>query len=258
VSRAPSRERWRPTSPNARLTHGSHERPRPRKTARSTLARLPDRAYIHSARIRRGRLGRALLVESRSGMPPKSMRSVFSPSRSDHLCKKSARRLGVESRIVSVDQHAATASPTVSVILPTFQRRELVRRSVASALAQTVREIEVIVVDDGSTDGTEEILSGPDERLKYFAQAHRGVAAARNLGIRYARAPIVAFLDADEIWLPEHLAVSRMRLHSTRTRYWPQCVPTRESWAEGAVPSPFSSTCSRSCSSRTRLERSPR
>ena len=99
-----------------------------------------------------------------------------------------------------------TAAPAVSVVLPTYERRELVgeRRSV---LAQSFSDLELIVVDDGSTDGTGESLAGVDPRLRYVWQANAGVAAARNRGLELARAPIVAFIDSDDAWLPDHLAV---------------------------------------------------
>jgi glycosyltransferase involved in cell wall biosynthesis len=102
---------------------------------------------------------------------------------------------------------ARDAGPTVSVILPTYQRRELVKRAVASVLAQTYRDFELIVVDDGSTDGTREALVGLDDRLRYQWQPNRGVSAARNAGLRLARGSIVAFLDSDDRWFPDHLAV---------------------------------------------------
>jgi hypothetical protein len=99
------------------------------------------------------------------------------------------------------------AAPTVSVVIPTYQRRELVKRAVASVFAQTYRDFEVIVVDDGSTDGTGEALAPLGERIHYRWQPNRGVAAARNAAIALARGSIVAFLDSDDRWLPDHLAV---------------------------------------------------
>jgi len=93
------------------------------------------------------------------------------------------------------------------VILPTYQRRELVKRAVASVLAQTHRDFELIVVDDGSTDGTGEALAPLADTIRYQWQPNGGVAAARNAGLRLARGSIVAFLDSDDRWLREHLAV---------------------------------------------------
>ena len=80
-------------------------------------------------------------------------------------------------------------------------------RAAASVLRQTLGDLELIVVDDGSDDGTERALAGLDERLRYRWRANGGVSAARNAGIRLARAPVVAFLDSDNRWLPHHLAV---------------------------------------------------
>jgi glycosyl transferase family 2 len=108
---------------------------------------------------------------------------------------------------VSAPSEAAIREPTVSVILPTYQRRELVRRAVASVMAQTYRDFELIVVDDGSTDDTGATLAPLGDRIRYRWQPNRGVAAARNAGLRMARGSIVAFLDSDDLWLPDHLAV---------------------------------------------------
>ena len=98
-------------------------------------------------------------------------------------------------------------NPSVSVVIPTFERREQVGEAVASVLAQTRPDFELIVVDDGSTDGTEGALAGVDPRLRYLRQEHAGVAPARNRGIDAATGEIVAFLDSDNLWLPDHLAV---------------------------------------------------
>jgi hypothetical protein len=94
----------------------------------------------------------------------------------------------------------------VSVIIPTFQRREQVVRAVESVLAQTYPATEVIVVDDGSTDATVHAMAGFGGRVLYLQQANAGPAAARNLGLRHASGEIVAFLDSDDRWLPRHLA----------------------------------------------------
>ncbi len=98
-------------------------------------------------------------------------------------------------------------SATVSVIVPTYQRRDYLLRAVASILAQTYERFELIVVDDGSTDGTDQALRDLDRRLRYHWQENRGPAAARNAGIAMARGEIVAFLDSDNRWRPHHLAL---------------------------------------------------
>jgi GT2 family glycosyltransferase len=98
-------------------------------------------------------------------------------------------------------------TPAVSVIIPTYQRRDMVARAVRSVLAQTYRDFELIVVDDGSTDGTAESLEALGGRVLYAWQPNRGVSAARNAGLRLARGRIVAFLDSDDRWLPDHLEI---------------------------------------------------
>lgn len=98
--------------------------------------------------------------------------------------------------------------PAVSVLLPTRQRRERVLHTVASVFSQTMRDLELIVVDDGSSDGTGEALTRVgDPRLRYVWQEHAGVSAARNAAAALSRAPLLAFIDSDNLWLPDHLAV---------------------------------------------------
>lgn len=98
-------------------------------------------------------------------------------------------------------------SPQVSVVLPTHNRAHLLQRAVASVLQQTLSDLELIVVDDGSTDETALVLSGIiDQRLVTVRlDERRGAAAARNAGIRKARAPLVAFQDSDDEWLSDKL-----------------------------------------------------
>jgi hypothetical protein len=83
----------------------------------------------------------------------------------------------------------------------------MVVRAVESVLAQTYGDFELIVVDDGSTDGTADSLAGFGDRLHYRWQPNRGVSAARNAGLRLAQGRIVAFLDSDDRWLPDHLEI---------------------------------------------------
>lgn len=101
----------------------------------------------------------------------------------------------------------AKVNPSVSVVIPTHQRPEMVCRAVRSALSQTVREIEVIVVVDGPDTRSQEVLAGiSDPRLQVIVLSEpQGGAEARNVGVRSARAEWVAFLDDDDEWLPEKL-----------------------------------------------------
>ena len=94
---------------------------------------------------------------------------------------------------------------SVSVVIPTFQRRRSVVEAVRSALAQTHGDVEVIVVDDGSTDGTAAAVDAMDARVKVIRRPNGGPAAARNTGLRQASAPVIAFLDSDDRWHPRHL-----------------------------------------------------
>ncbi len=93
-------------------------------------------------------------------------------------------------------------SPTVSVVVPTYNRAGYVVEAVESVLAQTFRDLEVIVVDDGSTDGTAKALAPYLDRIRYVRQENRGLAAARNRGIREATGEFVAFLDSDDRFEP--------------------------------------------------------
>lgn len=96
--------------------------------------------------------------------------------------------------------------PLVSVIIPTYNRREYVRLAIESALAQTYTDFEIIVIDDGSTDGTGEALRAYDGRIHYIFKANEGnAAAARNYGMSIARGEYIALLDSDDLWLPDKL-----------------------------------------------------
>jgi glycosyltransferase involved in cell wall biosynthesis len=96
-------------------------------------------------------------------------------------------------------------TPEISVIIPTYNRRAMLLEAINSVLAQSVREFELIVVDDGSTDGTAEELMRLGEAVRGERIEHRGPAAARNRGVEMARAPLIAFLDSDDLWAPTKL-----------------------------------------------------
>lgn len=97
--------------------------------------------------------------------------------------------------------------PLVSVVIPVFNAERYLAESVASALGQSRREIEVLIVDDGSTDGSRQIAQelAADPRVRLLSGVNGGPARARNLGIRESRGEFVAFLDADDLWLPHKL-----------------------------------------------------
>lgn len=94
----------------------------------------------------------------------------------------------------------------VSAILPVYNRETSVARAVESVLAQTYRPLELIVVDDGSTDGTRRVLEQFGARITLLRQPNAGAYAARNLGLRHARGEFVAFIDSDDVWFPHRLS----------------------------------------------------
>jgi len=98
-----------------------------------------------------------------------------------------------------------TEQPTVSVVIPAYNAAWCVRKAIDSVLAQDFRDYEVIVVDDGSTDDTMAVLSSYGDAIRTVRQINGGLSSARNTGIRESRGEFVAFLDADDWWLPVKL-----------------------------------------------------
>lgn len=117
--------------------------------------------------------------------------------------------------------------PFFSVVIPTYNRCEQAARAAESVLAQDFTDLELILVDDGSTDATPLLEEKYAGRLRYLRQENRGVSAARNLGIRASCAPHIAFLDSDDLWLPGKLSAQRayiaahpeIRIHQTNERW---------------------------------------
>jgi glycosyltransferase involved in cell wall biosynthesis len=99
-----------------------------------------------------------------------------------------------------------SAGPLFSVVIPTFNRAELLRQTLDSVFAQEFTDYEVIVVDDGSTDATPRVLTEHGERLVALRQMNLGPSAARNLGLTRARGRYVCTLDSDDVWFPWTLA----------------------------------------------------
>lgn len=93
----------------------------------------------------------------------------------------------------------------ITVIIPTFNRRKFIVEAVNSVLDQNIDDLEIIVVDDGSTDGTQDVLKPYMNVIRYIYQENRGVSAARNRGVRESSGELLAFLDSDDLWSPGKL-----------------------------------------------------
>ena len=106
-------------------------------------------------------------------------------------------------------------TPSVSVVVPTYNYGKFLPRALDSALAQSLAPFEIIVVDDGSTDGTRDVLKRYRDSVHVVYQNNRGVSAARNAGFRLARGELVAFLDSDDVWHPNKLQqqIALLRRH---------------------------------------------
>ena len=130
---------------------------------------------------------------------------------------------------------------TVSVVIPTFNREGFIEQCVVSALQQSKKPDEVIVVDDGSSDKTWDVLrtlgfsDSKEERnsLRYIFQRNKGVSAARNLGIKAAKYRYIAFLDSDDLWLEKKLEKQISSLESQSRRY--RLSHTNEIWVRNGV-----------------------
>jgi glycosyltransferase involved in cell wall biosynthesis len=106
-------------------------------------------------------------------------------------------------------QHHKLSSPKVSVVIPAYNASKFVRESINSVLNQTYKNYEIIVVDgrDGSTDNTREVVSKYGDSVRYFCQENKGVSDARNKGILNSKGMYIAFLDSDDIWSENKLAL---------------------------------------------------
>jgi glycosyltransferase involved in cell wall biosynthesis len=105
-------------------------------------------------------------------------------------------------------------SPLISCIVPVFNGERYLGEALDSIVAQTYRPLEIIVVDDGSTDGTAAVVARCAEAARYFCRANSGPPAARNFGVSVAHGELVAFLDADDRWHPEKLARQMARFRA--------------------------------------------
>jgi glycosyltransferase involved in cell wall biosynthesis len=107
--------------------------------------------------------------------------------------------------------------PKISVIIPTYNRSGMVKEAISSVLAQTEHDLEVIVVDDGSTDNTRSVIESlNDHRVRYFYKTNGGPASARNFGLSKARCQFIAFLDSDDLWPTNYLDVMVANLENNQ------------------------------------------
>jgi glycosyltransferase involved in cell wall biosynthesis len=125
-----------------------------------------------------------------------------------------------------------TTTPTVSVIIPTYNRAGMLKEAIDSVLDQDYSDFELIVVDDGSIDETPQILNCYGGKIKHICQRNQGVSAARNRGIATASGRYMAFLDSDDLWLPGKLTIQTDFLRST-----PEALicQTEEIWIRNGV-----------------------
>jgi glycosyltransferase involved in cell wall biosynthesis len=120
----------------------------------------------------------------------------------------------------------------ISVIIPTYNRSAFLKEAIESVLKQTYQPFELIVVDDGSTDDTAEVLSCYAGKISIFSIPHGGPSAARNHGIQAARGDYIAFLDSDDFWLPGKLAAQMRFFHSNPEA---RICQTEEIWVRNGV-----------------------
>lgn len=127
--------------------------------------------------------------------------------------------------------------PVVSVVIPVYNGGRYLADAIQSVLDQTYRDFEVVVVDDGSTDDSEAVAKGFGEAIRYLHQANGGVCKARNAGIAAAHGAYIAFLDQDDLWLPNKLAeqVTYLENHREIAAVYCQCKVTGEGWLRSDV-----------------------
>ncbi len=118
------------------------------------------------------------------------------------------------------ENHDFRSRETVSVIIPAYNAEVYIRRSIDSVLLQTYPANEVIVIDDGSTDHTTEILKNYMQQVQYIYQNNAGASAARNVGIKRATSKWIAFLDADDEWMPNKLEEQIQVVTRNKTIVW--------------------------------------
>ncbi|MEI6127521.1 MAG: glycosyltransferase family 2 protein, partial [Pseudomonadota bacterium] len=95
--------------------------------------------------------------------------------------------------------------PKVSIVIPTYNREKIITKALDSVFGQTCQDFEVVILDDGSTDCTRDVVAKYGEKVKYFYQKNKGIAGGRNGGMKKTIGKHIAFLDSDDFWKPEKL-----------------------------------------------------
>ncbi|MDL2280819.1 glycosyltransferase family 2 protein [Selenomonadales bacterium OttesenSCG-928-I06] len=121
-------------------------------------------------------------------------------------CKESFKNSILSNLREQIQNKHVAKKPLISVIIPTYNRASYIEKAINSVLAENYEPIEIIVVDDGSTDNTKEIIQKKYPFIKYFYQENRGPSEARNTGIKNALGEYISLLDSDDYWLPGKLA----------------------------------------------------
>jgi glycosyltransferase involved in cell wall biosynthesis len=106
------------------------------------------------------------------------------------------------------------SGPLVSCVIPAWNAERFIEEAIRSVLDQTYGQVEIIVVDDGSTDGTADVVQGFGDRVRYVAQENAGPATARNRGVAEATGAFLSFLDADDLWVADKLAKQLARFRA--------------------------------------------
>lgn len=128
------------------------------------------------------------------------------------------------------ENKSTSDSCLVSVIIPTYNRVKWISSAIESVFQQTIKNLELIVVDDGSKDDTGKIVKYLDSKVRYIRQEHQGVSAARNTGIRASKGQYIGFLDSDDLWKPKKL---ELQLQLFQRKPYLLLVHSNEVWIRG-------------------------